>query len=151
MAEPEPSGKGTVDFEGVTPILAVRDLDASIDYYTRVLGFRVDWKSPGVIAAVSRGRCGLFLCEGDQGHPGTWVWIGVTDAEQLFDEYRRAGARIRHPPTNYSWAYEMQVEDLDGHVLRLGSEPKEGQPSGEWLDMHGQRWQRTPAGWSRLQ
>jgi hypothetical protein len=34
----------------------------------------------------------------------------------------------------------MQVEDLDGNILRLGSEPHEGEPFGEWLDMHGFRW-----------
>lgn len=38
----------------------------------------------------------------------------------------------------------MQVEDLDGNVLRLGSEPKENQPTGEWLDMDGRR-RRTVA------
>ena len=26
---------------------------------------------------------------------------------------------------NYSWAYEMRIEDPDGHVLRFGSEPKQ--------------------------
>ncbi len=36
----------------------------------------------------------------------------------------RRGVGIRLPPTNYSWALEMQVEDPDGNVLRLGSEPK---------------------------
>ena len=30
---------------------------------------------------------------------------------------------IKLPPTNFSWAYEMQVEDPDGNVLRLGSDP----------------------------
>jgi hypothetical protein len=34
----------------------------------------------------------------------------------------------------------MQVEDLDGNVLRFGSEPRPGEPDGEWLDMHGRRW-----------
>jgi hypothetical protein len=34
----------------------------------------------------------------------------------------------------------MQVEDLDGNVLRLGSDPRAGEPDGEWLDMHGRRW-----------
>jgi hypothetical protein len=34
----------------------------------------------------------------------------------------------------------MQVEDLDGHVLRIGSDSIKGEPEGEWLDMHGQRW-----------
>ncbi len=60
-----------IRFEGVTPIFRVRSLPASIDYYVRVLGFKVDWHHPGIIASVSRDRCGIFLCEGDQGNPGT--------------------------------------------------------------------------------
>ena len=131
------------EFEGRTPILPVRSLAASLEYYVRVLGFKVDWQTP-YFASVTRGRCGLFLCEGDQGHPGTWVWIGVGDAGALCEEYRGTGAKIRHPPTNYEWTYEMQVEDLDGNVLRMGSEPKSDQPYGEWLDMRGQAWK--PAG-----
>jgi hypothetical protein len=39
-----------------------------------------------------------------------------------------------------AWALEMQVEDLDGNVLRIGSDPRPGEPDGEWLDMHGRRW-----------
>jgi len=35
------------------------------------------------------------------------------------------GARFLHGPTDHPWAYEMQVVDLDGHVLRFGSEPKQ--------------------------
>ena len=34
----------------------------------------------------------------------------------------------------------MQVEDLDGNVLRIGSDPKEGVPYGEFLDAAGVRW-----------
>jgi catechol 2,3-dioxygenase-like lactoylglutathione lyase family enzyme len=74
-------------FEGVTPILRVASLPASLDYYVKVLGFKVDWQDPGIIASVSRGRCGIFLCEGDQGNPGTWLWIGVSDVEHLFEDY----------------------------------------------------------------
>jgi catechol 2,3-dioxygenase-like lactoylglutathione lyase family enzyme len=139
-----------VEFEGVTPILRVRELVASVRYYVDVLGFSVDWQEPGVIASVSRGRCGIFLCEGDQGHAGGWIWAGVEDAGRLFEEYQKSGARIRHPPTNYAWAYEMQVEDPDGNVLRLGSEPREDEPVGEWLDMNGDRWAPDPeGGWTR--
>lgn len=128
-----------VNFEGVNPILRVQSLSSSLDYYVQKLGFKIDWQTPW-FASVSRGRCHIFLSEGDQGNPGSWVWIGVEDAEALFNEYQLKGAKLRHPPTNYSWAYEMQVEDLDGNVLRLGSEPKDGQPFGEWLDMRGKRW-----------
>lgn len=139
-------------FEGVTPILRVRSLSASIDHYVRVLGFKVDWQHPGIIASVSRGGCHIMLCEGDQGNPGTWVWIGVEDIEPLFEEYTSKGAKVRHPPTNYEWAYEMQIEDPDGNVLRLGSDSKRDQPFGEWRDMRGDTWVKSPAGgWTRIE
>jgi catechol 2,3-dioxygenase-like lactoylglutathione lyase family enzyme len=140
-----------VIFGGATPVLPVRDLEASIDYYVRVLGFTVDWHDPGIIASVSREQCGLFLSQGDQGHAGTWVWIGASDVALLFEEYRRKGARIRHAPANYDWAFEMQVEDLDGNVLRVGSEPRLDQPPGEWLDMRGCRWVKSASRWTRVE
>ena len=40
----------------------------------------------------------------------------------------------------------MQVEDIDGNVLRIGSEAKSNEPFGEWLDMLGQRWLPLPEG-----
>ncbi len=139
-----------VGFEGVSPILRVRSLSASIDYYVRKLGFKIDWQGP-YVASVSRGKCHIFLSEGDQGNPGSWVWIGVEDADVLFNEYRASGAQVRNPPTNYSWAYEMQVEDLDGNILRLGSDQKSDQSLGEWLDMRGDRWAMSSSGdWTRV-
>ena len=128
-----------IAFEGVNPILRVGNLAASLEYYVQKLGFKVDWQGP-FFASVSRGRCHLFLSQGDQGHLGSWVWIGVEDAEALFSEYQASGAKIRHRPTNYEWAYEMQVEDPDGNILRMGSDQKSDQPIGEWLDMDGNRW-----------
>ena len=150
MSQTDAMNTAAVQFEGGNPIFRVRSVSASIDYYVRVLGFKLDWENPRIMASVSRGRFGLFLCEGDQGNPGTWVWIGVSSAEALFEEYRTKGAKIRHPPTNYAWAFEMQVEDPDGNVLRLGSEPKPDQPFGEWLDMRGDSWVMSPDGvWTR--
>jgi hypothetical protein len=42
------------------------------------------------------------------------------------------------------------VFDLDGHVLRFGSETPEGAPRGQWLDEEGVWWQAQPDGsWTR--
>jgi catechol 2,3-dioxygenase-like lactoylglutathione lyase family enzyme len=144
MAATAPTQKG-IAFGGVTPVLRVRDLSVSTDYYVRVLGFKVDFQTPGFVS-VSRGRCCLFLCEGDQGNPGSWVWIDAKDVEAVHEEYRGSGAKIRNPPTNYLWALEMQVEDPDGNVLRLGSDPRHDEPTGDWLDMRGNRWSATSEG-----
>ena len=52
------------------------------------------------------------------------------DADVLFAEFSAKGAHIRSPPENFSWAYEFEVEDPDGHVLRFGAEPKTEQTRG---------------------
>lgn len=133
-----------------TPILPVADLAKSLDYYVRVLGFAMAWQDGSGFAAVARGECSLMLCQGGQGHAGTWVWVGVSDADALHDELKARGAIVRHPPSNYPWAREVQIADLDGNVLRMGSEPHVGSEPGEWLDMHGVRWSQDSFGhWQR--
>jgi len=135
-----------VRFGAVTPVLRVSDVAKSLAYYMRVLGFSSPWNAPG-FACVQRGDCTLFLCEGDQGHMGGWVWIAVGDADALHEELRAAGAFIRHAPTNYPWgSRELHVADPDGNVLRLGSDRTAGEPDGEWLDMYGRRWRRDGDG-----
>lgn len=136
--------------ERIDPILRVADLAASLDYYVRVLGFRIDWSHGGLIASVSRDGCVLMLSQGDQGHPGSWTWIGVEDCAAMHDELRANGAKIRNPPQNFPWALEMQIEDPDGNVLRVGSESIEGAPFGRWRDMNGTLWQLADGGWSRI-
>jgi len=131
-------------FEASQPILRVANLEASVKYYVDVLGFTLDF--PESIASVSRGRCAFFLVQGDQGNAGSWVWVGVNDVDLVHAEYLRSGARIRQPPTNFPWAREMQVVDLDGNVLRIGSESQPDQPFGPWRDMHGTLWTQQADG-----
>lgn len=137
-------------FHSAAPILPVANLGASLDYYVRVLGFAVDWRDDTGIASVSRDRCTLMLCQGDQGHAGAWVWVGVADAAALHEDLKARGAIVRLPPTDYPWGLELQNADPDGNVLRLASEPRVGMTTGEWLDMHGVRWaQDSFGGWQR--
>jgi len=117
-------------FEHAAPILRVADLPTSLRYYVDILGFRnADWGSDG-FTCVTRDGATIYLCQGGQGCSGTWVWLGVEDARALYQEYQASGARIRQRPVNQAWALEFQVEDPDGHVLRLGSEPLKDRPVG---------------------
>ena len=113
------------EVECIVPILRVRRLRDSLRYYVEALGFEPEWgaEEGSTMASVGRDGRSIMLCEGAQGQPGTWVWIGVEDIGPLYERFARAGVRIRQEPVNQPWAYEMQVEDLDGHVLRFGSEP----------------------------
>ena len=140
-------------FSPAVPILRVADYEASVAYYTEKLGFTEDWRA-GTFGSVTRDRLSLMLCQGSQGHAGTWLWAGVRDADAVHEELVRRGARIRHPPTNYPWhSHEVHVFDIDDHVIRFGSESKPGAPLGPWLDEEGVLWQPNEDGsrWSRVE
>jgi catechol 2,3-dioxygenase-like lactoylglutathione lyase family enzyme len=119
-------GKSTapVVVECIIPILSVKDLAASVRFYVDVLGFSLDWDDMATMASVSRDGHAIMLCQQSQGQSGTWIWIGVEDIEPLYRQYSTRGVRFRQPPTDYPWAYEMRLEDPDGHVLRFGSESR---------------------------
>ncbi len=118
------SGPISVLFENSQPILRVENIEASLRFYVDKLGFaNASWGSND-FTCISRQGAVLYLCRGSQGRGGAWVWIGVEDAEKLHEELKACGVPIRLPPTNHSWAVEIQVEDPDGNVIRFGSEPK---------------------------
>src|SRR5687767_6918057 len=111
-------------FEIIQPILRVEDMQASLRFYVGVLGFsNASWGTDD-FTSINRADGAIYLCRGEQGRGGAWVWIGVDDVEQLHQELKERGVPIRLEPTNYPWALEMHVEDPDGNVLRFGSDPK---------------------------
>ena len=131
---------------GAIPILRVSSVDASVAYYTAQLGFALEWQSAGM-ASVRRDRTAIMLCERDQGHSGTWLWISTSDVDVLYGELESRGAQLRHAPANYPWgSRECQILDPDGHVLRFGADLLAGEPMGEWLDGAGRRWLPVPGG-----
>jgi predicted lactoylglutathione lyase len=116
---------GTARVENTIPVLPVRNLARSLEFYTQTLGFQLDWGGgPGsIIASVSCDGCPIMLAEGFSNAPPQWVWIGMKD-DTLFEEWRKAGAKVRQEPQNWTWAYEMKFEDPDGNVLWLGTESR---------------------------
>jgi predicted enzyme related to lactoylglutathione lyase len=113
-----------VRFECADPVLRVEDMKRSLHFYVDQLGFRNAPWGNNDFTNIQRDKAGIYLCRGDQGLGKAWVWVGVADCRKLHEEYTARGVTILMPPTNYSWALEMRVEDPDGNVLRLGSEPE---------------------------
>jgi uncharacterized glyoxalase superfamily protein PhnB len=104
-----------------------------------VLGFHLGWAwsdevkrflQPGesgtpTFALVGRGRVHLMLAEQAQGAPGMWLHLDVDtpiQVDALHEAWARSGARILEPPSRRPWGmYEMRVQDLDGHTLRVSA------------------------------
>lgn len=110
--------------ENVAPVLYVKDMAITLSFYVDILGFKnADWGDDN-FTSINRDNTCLYLCRGGQGLPGTWVWIGFDgDIFSLHENLKEKGVIIKLPPTNFSWAYEMQIEDPNGHVLRFGTDP----------------------------
>lgn len=120
-------------FENTIPVLPVSNLERSIEFYQRVLGLELQWKSPKV-CSVGKGPCNLMLSELVEGS-GATVWIGLHDAH-LFPTLLESGVTIVQSPTKQPWAYEMRLADPDGNVLWLGTEPEEAELAEKATDDH---------------
>ena len=119
--------------------MCVENVARSIEYYVGCLGFRLGWAWSDqkqrflhcgepfdpTFALVGRGQVQFMLSQKSQGGPGMWLHLDVHTAEQvdaLYEEWARQGARISEPPSIRAWGtYEMRVQDLDGHMMRVSS------------------------------
>ena len=109
--------------------LAVPDLARSTDYYTSVLGLRIDFEAPGW-SFLSRGRFRVMLGECTDATPladlGDHSWYGyvtVSDASALFAEYQRAGVEFTQQLSDKPWGMrEFGIRTIDGHRLMFGQE-----------------------------
>jgi hypothetical protein len=120
--------------ERVTPILAVRNVGASIAYYMEKLNFTSwwGWEQLPTFGGVRREGIEIFFCQDCQGNPGAWMSVWVDDVDALYEEFKERMAEIRQPPTKFPWGVrEMNVGDPGGHRLRFSMathQPDDGRP-----------------------
>jgi lactoylglutathione lyase len=116
--------------------LFVSDMEKSIDFYTRVLGFErlkgqpnyVPVRSGSVLIALGPAK-GLplkhhFNPEVQTARRGLGVEIvlEVDDVQAAFEKVKATGYPILSPPQKRPWgATDFRVADLDGYYLRITS------------------------------
>ncbi|PHN03250.1 VOC family protein [Flavilitoribacter nigricans] len=114
-------------FYGSAPVLFVRDLRTSLDYYCDVLGFHRPrlWGDPPNFAMPKRENMILMLSQPEDATriaPNRDIWdlyFWVQDARQLFAEFSGKGAVVQQEPI-YKSEYgnlEFIIEDPDGYTL----------------------------------
>lgn len=97
-----------IRLENITPILYVKDMSRSLAFYVDILGFKnAEWGNE-YFTNVNRDNKGLYLCKGDQGLPGTWVWIGFDgDLFLLHLKLKSKVAKIKLSPTKVVLQYKV--------------------------------------------
>ena len=123
----EDADPNDLSFKYATPILDVKSVEDSIEYYTTKLGFTKNWDWPDdsedkTFGSVTNGEVSVFLAETPEPIHPTWVFYDVNSADNVYAAYLEAGVAIREKPNDKPWgSREFQAQDLDGNVLRIAS------------------------------
>jgi uncharacterized glyoxalase superfamily protein PhnB len=120
--------------KNIIPTLAVADIDASVRFYTEVLGFDVGFTLPGedgklIHGSVQRGDSYLMFGRVDPSNThdqaplgrGVVLYATVDDSEDIdayFQRVKAAGATVVQEPTDQFWGHrDWGITDPDGYLL----------------------------------
>jgi len=127
---------GVIGLHGVR--YQVKDVERSIEFYTKRLGFKLDMKHPPAFAQVSIADLKLILSgpgasgsrpmpDGRAQEPGGWnrVILRVDDLPARIDELQKAGLHFRNRMEAGPGGRQIQLEDPDGNPLELFEPPQQ--------------------------
>lgn len=110
----------------------VKEVDRSIEFYTRYLGFKLEQHAGPAFASVSRGDLTLLLSgpgssgarplpDGRQQTPGGWnrLLLDVEDLPSWLSKMKQAGLRFRSDIVTGPGGRQVQLEDPDGNPIEL--------------------------------
>ena len=110
----------------------VDDVEAAIDFYTKMLGFEVVMNAPPAFADVQRGHLRLLLAgpkssagrpmpDGAKPGPGGWnrIHLIVDDIAADVGRLREAGARFRNDIIEGPGGKQILLQDPSGNVVEL--------------------------------
>jgi catechol 2,3-dioxygenase-like lactoylglutathione lyase family enzyme len=120
-----------VECEQAQAGLAVTDIAAAVDFYTKKLGFNLafTWGDPPTFAGVNLGKVQMFLRKGTPDPKGCVVYFLVGDADQLCEFHRANNVAIAEPIDDRPYGIrDYVVQDLYGYNLSFGHHLFNGGP-----------------------
>jgi catechol 2,3-dioxygenase-like lactoylglutathione lyase family enzyme len=110
----------------------VTDVERSIAFYTKTLGFKVEQSMAPAFARISKGDLTLWLAgtrssaarpmpDGRRPEPGGWnrFVVEVEDLVSRVAEMKRAGSRFRNDVVVGPGGKQILLEDPDGNPVEL--------------------------------
>ncbi|WP_346755140.1 VOC family protein [Splendidivirga corallicola] len=125
----------------VAPYFIVENVSETVEFYTKKLGFKIDWIGEGLLfAIISRGEVSLMLrqlkkkgftrpnrlahVEAGWHTDGAFAWdayIWVENADELFLEFKENSVNIIRPLENSEYGNrDFEIEDNNGYILCFG-------------------------------
>ena len=120
--------------KGIAPHFLVADVVRAAEYYRDSLGFEIGayFQHPPVFVIVQRDGIAIQLARMEEGRGGSnrnWkgdafdAYIWVENADRLHREFAAMNAAILAAPRLKEYGMkEMDVQDVDGYVIRFGED-----------------------------
>lgn len=110
----------------LTPMLPVRSMPASVDFYEK-LGFRVEQrKDEWRWALLSFGECRLMVDESIDVHPGaprtSVLYLYPDDISEYHEQVRANGLVVPDLEVTFYGMTEFRIDDPDGNRLWVGQD-----------------------------
>ncbi|HTE55915.1 MAG TPA: VOC family protein [Kofleriaceae bacterium] len=114
----------------------VTDVERSLDFYTRRLGFQLEHRAGSAFASVLRGELRLLLSgpgssgsrplDGQRQEPGGWnrIVLYIHDLDASIKTMTEAGVRVRGKIEVGPGGRQIQIEDPDGNLVELHEAPR---------------------------
>jgi dihydrofolate reductase/uncharacterized glyoxalase superfamily protein PhnB len=125
VSRPEAHAKDkTAVLEAVVPILSVTNLREALDYYERVLEFRIGWRwgEPPHLASARRDGVEVNLSEAQGVNPGaSKLYVHVTGVDAYYNQICMACAKIAAPLADRPYGMrDFRIVDPSGNELSFG-------------------------------
>lgn len=110
----------------MSPQLLVADIDASIDFYTKKIGFELEFRYEDFYAGVSKDKYSIHLKLGSPSaaerllklnNDDLDIVFSIENVEALYDIFLDKSIFITQPLCERPYGKEFYVADPDGYIL----------------------------------
>jgi len=109
-------------FSAIAPIFQVANLQRAIDFYTKVLGFELEWTAGDPLDRASLCRDSVEITiETDPSPVRGKAYIYVTGVNEIYTRAAAAGANVTVPLADRFYGMrDGRIVDPDGNELHVG-------------------------------
>jgi len=110
----------------ISPLLLVTDIERSIEFYTKKLGFDVDFRYEDFYSGISKDGCSIHLKAGTPSieernnkrkNEDIDMVISVDHIEELYEELRGQSIEFTQPLRTMDYGKEFYLVDPDGYII----------------------------------
>ena len=110
----------------MSPQFLVTDLDRSIEFYTKKLGFDIDFRYEDFYSGVVKDGCSIHLKLGEpsiderqnrRDNEDLDIVFSVQGIEELYEDYSQRSIEFVQPLRDMAYGKEFYIEDPDGYIL----------------------------------